>query len=259
MAETGLYTYALARGLDDADLAGASGIGDAPLRCVGHLGLVAVVSDVDLEEFGEEGLQRNLEDMAWLESVAVAHDGVVRWVAELGPVAPLRLATVFVSEHGVRDRLTEWEASTHQVLDRLEGAREWSVKVYVDPSDATSASAAEAEPATKSGPGAGAAYLRRRRAATDSRERTLQQGAEAADDVHRELAAASSDSRRLAAQDRSLTGHTGEMVLNGAYLVADDRLDTFHQAVADLGTRHDVRVESSGPWAPYSFATLEES
>ena len=32
----------------------------------------ALAEDFDLEEFGEEGLRRNLEDLGWVEAVAVA-------------------------------------------------------------------------------------------------------------------------------------------------------------------------------------------
>ena len=258
MTESGLYCYALAGDLAGEKLAEETGIEGGPLRTVEHEGLVAVVSEVDLAEFGEEGLRRNLEDLAWLEAVATAHDRVVRLVADLAPTAPLRLATIFLSEQGVRDRLVEWQRPARQALDRIRDAREWSVKVYADPAPA----APDPAPGTPvpEGPGAGRAYLLGRRAAAQARNRSVEDGVRAAEAVHERLTAAAADSQRLAPQDRRLTGHVGEMVLNGAYLVPDTETDGFQALIEELATdQPGVRVESAGPWAPYSFARLEDS
>lgn len=251
---TGLYFYAICRGVSVEDLAGQVGIADAALRLVEQDGLVAVVSEVDLDEFGEDGLRRNLEDLAWLETVALAHDRVTRLVAERAPTAPLRLATVFRGEDSLREQLTQWHDSAELALDRIEGRSEWSVKVYVDPQARVAAEESE----SAEGVGAGKAYLLRRRAATQRREVLAQQDAEVADAIHASLEAGVVAGRRLTPQDRRLTGHTGEMVLNGAYLVDQDRADAFKDLVERTTGEHPgVRVEVGGPWPPYSFASLD--
>lgn len=260
MSERGTYVYAIARGLEPTDVADGRGIHDQPLGLVEHRGLVAVVGQVDLDEFGEEGLRRNLEDLRWLESVATAHDRVARLVAERAPTTPLRLATVFLTEERLRDRLDEWHDAAERALDRVEGRSEWSVKGYADP-DAVS-DQAEDEP-VPDGLGAGRAYLLKRRAATRRQEQVVRELAETAERMHESLASVSVAGRRLPAQDRRLTGHTGEMVLNGTYLVENYRAADFREAVESLpeslgGQSVRVRVELAGPWPPYSFASLEE-
>lgn len=255
MSETGLYCYAITRGLDPAALEGSAGIAGAPLRLVEHGGLEAVVSEVDLAEFGEEGLRRNLEDLGWLESVATTHDAVARLASEQVPTAPLRLATVFLGADSVRARLGEWHDAASRALDRIEGRGEWSVKAYVD-ADAQETPAAEQEPAEEMG--AGRAYLLKRRAATQRREASAQAGAELAEEIHAALAGGTVLSRRLAPQDRRLTGHTGEMVLNGTYLVDASGVAAFKDLVARLASEHPrVRLEVGGPWPPYTFASLD--
>lgn len=48
------------------------------------------------------------------------------------------------------------------------------------------------------------------------------------------------------------------MVLNGTYLVDDDRADEFAAVVEDLGKQFPgIRLELTGPWPPYSFAGAE--
>ncbi|MFW6091220.1 MAG: GvpL/GvpF family gas vesicle protein [Actinomycetota bacterium] len=255
MAETGRYLYAVARNVEQADLSAVSGFRGAPVRLVGHRELVAVVSDVDLEEFGEDGLRKNLEDLRWLEEVARTHHAVVNAVAREAPAAPLRLATICLDDRAVRERLDEWHGALLAALRRVEGRTEWSVKALAARRPATP----EASPESAAGPGAGAAYLMRRKAAVAQRESAERAAAALADEVHRELSGHAVASRRLPPQDRRLTGHEGTMTLNGAYLVEDNRAAEFRAAVRELDTGHpDVRLDISGPWPPYSFAVLEE-
>lgn len=253
---TGLYAYALTRDADEAEVVGVNGISDAPLHLVDQDGLSAVVSEVSLDEFGEEGLRRNLEDLGWLESVALAHDRVTRHVAEHAPTAPLRLATVFLGEDSLRAQLRQWHDQAERALDRISGRSEWSVKAYVDPA-ADDPAPTEGEP--PKGAGAGRAYLERRREATQRREARAQSWASTADELHEALASGCVAGRRLAPQDRRLTGHTGEMVLNGTYLVDDAGVESFRTSVEAAAAKHPkVRVELAGPWPPYSFASLDE-
>jgi hypothetical protein len=253
----GLYCYAIVRGVSADDFAECLGIGDSPLRLVEEVGLGAVVSAVDLDEFGEEGLRRNLEDLAWLEQVAMAHDRVSRHASERGPTAPLRLATVFLGEESLRAQLAQWHDEAERALDRIEGRNEWSVKAYVDQS-ARGAEGQEAADSSPEGTGAGKAYLLKRRAEAQRREAAAQADAATADEIHAALATVSVSGRRLAAQDRKLTGHTGEMILNGTYLVDQEKVAEFKDAVDRIAGSHShVRVELGGPWPPYSFASLD--
>jgi len=253
VTETGRYLYAIARGLDPQVMVHVPALGGGHLDVVEHLGLAAVVSTVDLGEYGEEGLRRNLEDLAWLEEVARGHDTVVQAAAEQAPTAPLRLATICLDDDGVRARLEEWHDALEQVLDRIEGRREWSVKVFARPRPAPAATGSQ--PAASGG----AAYLQRKRAESQAREADESTAAAIADEVHERLGARSVATRRLPAQDPRLTGRTERMLHNGAYLVPVEDGDAFATAVDALTTAHtDVVIECAGPWPPYSFATLDQ-
>jgi hypothetical protein len=256
VAETGRYLYAVCRGLELSDLEGVRGLDGAPLELVHDEGLVAVVSDVDLDEYGEEGLRRNLEDLGWLEHAARGHDAVVQAAARVVPTAPLRLATICFDDHAVHERLREWYGDLVRVLDRIDGRLELSVKVLAAPRPAAQPRPVEAA----STPGAGAAYLRQKQDETRSRVDEEAAAADAAARAHDALASASVASRLLPAQDPRLTGHEGTMVLNGAYLVDAEDVGSF-TALADrlagqLGA--GLTLEWRGPWPPYSFAVLDQ-
>jgi hypothetical protein len=255
VAELGRYLYAISRGFDASRLGSTTGLSGARIDVVEHRGLLAIVSDVDLTEFGEEGLRRNLERLDWLEEVARGHDAVVRAVADLGPTAPVRLATICLDDAAVRRRLDEWSQALELVLDRVRGRVEWSVKAYAASAMATGTPSAASGPQ----PHSGAAYLQRKKAELLSREASEEDAARLAQHLHEELAAASAASRQLPAQDPRLTGNTAAMTLNGAYLVDRSDSEKFESVVRRLQIANpEAGIDLSGPWPPYSFAILEQ-
>ena len=256
MADTGRYVYAV---LDapaaavSSGLEGIEGIDGAAVEAVEHRGLVALASDVDLGEYGEDGLRRNLEDLAWLESTARAHDEVVRAAFAVGPTAPLRLATIFRDDAAVRARLEEWSTGLRRALDRVTGRVEWSVKLL--------ASSPEPTPTGGSGTAGGAAYLRRKKAESQARRVAEAAALEGAERIAEALGSGLDGVvavRRLQPQDPRLSGLEGTMLLNLAVLVDRDASDGLGARVQDLADAEPaVAVSAAGPWPPYSFATLE--
>lgn len=250
MAEQGRYLYAVCRGLDVDELDGLLGLGDGLVEGVESDGLVGLVSSVDLDEFGEEGLRCNLERLDWLEMAARGHDAVVQAAAAVAPTAPMRLATIFRDDDGVRRRLGEQHDRIAAVLDRVEGHEEWSVKVLTRDHE---------EPVPEEPPSSGAEYLRRRQEEQAAQQTERRDADEVAEQVHRSLVGLAAASRRLPPQDPRLTGHSGTMVHNAAYLVPRDLSDAFSARLGDLtGDYREVLIDARGPWPPYSFAMLDE-
>jgi len=245
------YVFAVARDLDVAELSGTHGFQGAAVEAVEHEKLAAVVCDVDLAEFGAVPLTRNLEDLAWVERVARTHNEVVWRVAAVSTCAPLRLVTVCADDESVRAKVDSLRAGLEDVLDRIEGRQEWSVKVLVAPRPAGETS--PVAPATS-----GADYLRRKRQASDRRRDLSVEAEHIARDVHDLAHTHAVASRRLAPQDPRLTGRPETMVLNAAYLVEADEHEAFTAALHAAGEQHpSVTVEVEGPWPAYSFAVLE--
>jgi hypothetical protein len=257
VAETGIYVYGVMRDLPTGVPAGLRGVGGAPVDVRAAGGLTAVVSPVSLEEFGEEALRRNLERLDGLEETARAHHAVVDAVAERVAVVPLGLATVYRTEEralaALRDRREEFE----RALARIAGRTEWGVKMYADLSAAASPEREEPAPADAR---PGTAYLKRRGAQRRDQEEARQEILSLAGAFDDELCAIAATRRLHRPQDPQLSGERGQMVLNAAYLVDDERAEDFRTLVARLAaTRPDLRLRLTGPWAPYSFAAEEEA
>jgi len=275
------YTYAVARPFRLDLLAGLRGVDGAPVRLVRHDDLVAVVSSVPDTGFDE----RSLEALPRLAEVARAHHAVVAGVAAHTVTLPCRLATIHRGDDRVVAVLRDRYPRLRAALDRLAGRVELGVKVYTEagpPAVAASGPPAEvpagtgptaalgglpsnihtdAEPPTAGSPEAarsGRDYLRRRRAEQRAREEGRGAAHQAAERMDAELAALAADHRRHRPQDRRLSGAEGEHILNVAYLVAADQVGAFTaQARALAGG--GLRVEVTGPWAPYSFAPPDEA
>jgi hypothetical protein len=260
MAEgTGVWVYAVAEPAAMASLAPLTGVGRGPVRAIAAGGLAAAAEDVPLAEFGETALRRNLEDLAWLEATARAHHRVVAAVARHGPVVPMRLATVYQGDAGVAAMLAERSGDLHTALRRIRARAEWGVKAYVARRPETghqAGPAAEGGPGTGApAPGAGAAYLRRRRDELSASKNARQDALASAEAVHAALSRLAVEARLHPPQAPQLTGSTAAMVLNAAYLLDGQQDEAFAAAVADLAERHPgIRLELTGPWPPYSFA-----
>lgn len=251
---TGLrYVYAVCRPFGTPLQAQLTGVGGDPPRLLAHHGLVAVVSHVPEADFGEAPLRTHLEDLDWLTAVARAHQGVIDALTTVTTPLPLRLATVFRDDSGVRTMMQAREEGFLRTLDRLEGRVEWGVKVYLEAEPAPEPSAA---PAPK--PASGRDYLRQRRMRTKSQDELWQRAESFATRLHETLSASAEDARLHAPQNPALSGASGRNVLNAAYLVPRAKSEEFVERVDRTKDGvPGIRVELTGPWAAYSFAGEE--
>lgn len=256
----GVWAYCVARD-DPALTAGGAGVHPGgELEWLRDGGLAVLCSRVPLDEFGEEALRRNLNDLAWLERTARAHEAAIEGALAQATVVPLRLCTIFADGARARGMLEERRAALATALDVLQGRQEWSVKLLLDRGRLEGALR---EPGSEQPgePGSGTAYLLLRRDERRLREVVDRRAAELAEDVHVRLRERATAARVRPPQNRELSGHSGEMVLNGAYLVDRDRAGELQELVAELGRRHQelgARLELAGPFPPYSFVPESE-
>ncbi|MGE7438792.1 GvpL/GvpF family gas vesicle protein [Kitasatospora sp. NPDC001175] len=250
------YTYAVARNADALrqTVDGLIGVGGAPVHLVHTTqggDVVAAVSHVPEEDFDEAALSRHLEDLEWLEALARAHHRVIEAIAACTTVLPLRLATVYLDDNRVRTVLDDRRDVFLGRLRRLAGHVEWGVKLYVDAPPIAPTPSPDLSP--------GRAYLRRRRAEQDSRQDAFRAAERAAERIEAVARVYAVDRVRHRLQEGELAVGPGVNVSNDAYLVPLDQADPFR---ADILRSTDslagVRVDITGPWAPYSFATLQE-
>ncbi|MEU2677519.1 GvpL/GvpF family gas vesicle protein [Streptomyces sp. NPDC007107] len=250
------YVYAVCRAGTPVEtaLAGQPGLEGAPLRTVRAGELAALVSSVPSVSYGTEGVKAQMEDLARLEVLARTHHAVVEAAYGHAAVLPMRLVTVYLDDGRVGEMLGAREPEFSALLARLEGHVELGVKIYADPREAVAVTRPAPETDTAVSPGR--AYLQRRR----SQQRNHRETYRAAGSVAAEVPARVDGIARAHVTHRPQQGDlaraAGENILNDAYLVQDAQADAFRAALAGLADDvPGVRVEITGPWAPYSFAT----
>lgn len=268
---TAVYLYGVARGLDLAALGETAGVAGTPVRGIAAGDLTALVSTVRMEEYGEEALRANLENLAWLEATARAHHDVVDRAARAAPTAPVRIATVYRDDDRVSQVLRQERERFGTLMDRITGRSEWGVKAYAYPDESgsrdlggngpaatVSATGSTADAGAESG--VGTAYLRRRQEQRRRREDVARQVTEQAKAIQTALQGRAVAVRQHPPQDPTLSGHSGTVILNMAYLLDDDQVNDFLELVDSIDRRTPgIGVEVTGPWPPYSFIDAEET
>jgi hypothetical protein len=218
------------------------------VEVVSEHGLSAIVGHVDLAEYGEAPLRRNLENRYWLEQAVASHDGVLSQVLGAAPLVPLRFGAVFRDEAGVREMLLEREGEFRDALERLRGHVELGVKVFL----------VDAAPGDEAKPASGREYLLQKQRARDAATTVQTEALEQVRELHEHLSSLADGSRANPPQPQELSGRREPMLLNAAYLVRTDEQPEFTAAADDHGDGR-LEVVVTGPWPAYNFVEPEEA
>jgi len=246
-----VYVYAAVEGTPTAlPQAGMPG-GAAPHTVPLSDGIALIVSRVPAAAYDAPAIEGRLTDLDWVASAGAAHHAVIDAVADAGvETLPFRLFTIFSTEARAREAFSERLPAILRGFDRVRGRREWVLRIgKPDPSRATAP--AQVTPATS-----GTSFLAAKAAARrDDAARTarVQRDAAAAYEALARLA----DGARLKEVDPS-----GNLLIDAALLVsprAEENLKRTLTASAAQLLDDGCAVSLTGPWPPYSFASLDNT
>lgn len=251
-----LYVYGVVAAGDAIEpaLPGIAGAGE--VTTVSRGDVAALVSPVPLAQFDEQPLREHLADPVWLERTARGHEAVLDAVGARHTVVPMRLCSIYRDESGIRTMLERESEGLRGTLERLDGRSEWGVKVF-----RIGAARVEHDPVASSvtpsdKADAGAAYMEGRRREQQQRRDGAHRLEETLALIHERLCARAGEGLVLSPQRPEVSGHAGEMMLNGAYLVDDTAREDFAAEVAELGRELaslGLELERTGPWPAYNF------
>src|SRR5690242_10825072 len=123
------YVYGITPATIDVRRA-PEGVDDAPVELCVDQDLAAVASRLNGERYSPAEIERGTENVEWLAPRAVAHDRVLTWLSDHGPVVPLPVFSLFSAEEAVRKSLRERGAELRDALRRVERGREYALRVY---------------------------------------------------------------------------------------------------------------------------------
>ena len=259
MENKGILVYCIIDKNDDA-IAQIDGMSEGEkLRTVESDGLFAVVSAVDLAEYGEESMAEKGEDIEWLKEKASVFMAILLKVMDVTQIVPMKFLTIFLAEDRVKETVTESYEHFREILEKTRGREELSVKVYCDSKRYKESTAAEDMARFEkslAGKPKGAVFFLKKKFDSELDEKIqdrIYKICNAFTGELKDLAAEMTSNKILA---KEITGMEIPMVSNCAYLVEDGRADDFMEKIERF--ERDYReggftIEATGPWPPYSF------
>jgi gas vesicle protein GvpL/GvpF len=241
----------------------SAGLDDTPVSLEPDGDVAALVSVLRGTDYAPSAIEANSGDVEWLGPRAVAHDRVLTWVSDHGPVVPMPMFSLFSGRDAVHAMLRERGAELRDALARVAAGREYALRVFRVDAEMLSAVATLSPRLRELSASAAAAapgqrYLIERK--LDGERRTEMRGVTR--DIVETIAAELSQHALATVRppipraDSGDGASRGTMVLNAAFLVAPGALAEFQRTLTALAERHEgngLRFDFTGPWPPYHF------
>src|SRR5207302_9280315 len=132
---TATYLYCLVHSPREPSLrdapAGLPGAGRPRAIDAGD-GLWLVAADAPLDRYGEEPIEKGLQDLAWVSSVAVPHEAVIEHLAKAGTVVPMKPFNLLHSDDRALEHVAKQRRRIDRLVERIEGREEWGLRVTLD-------------------------------------------------------------------------------------------------------------------------------
>jgi hypothetical protein len=209
-----------------------------------------VVSDVPDTVYEARALEPRLSDLDWVSLAGSAHHAVIDALADQGlTVVPFRLFSLFSSDSAALNMLSAKRAELARAFERIRGRQEWVLRIGTP--DRTRLEPQEAPAAART---SGREFLQ---AKADAKR----EAAARVTRVRQDAAAARDALERLAEATRLRpVENTGSLIVDAAFLVRPDRVDEMRETLTERAERllrDGCAVSLTGPWPPYSFASME--
>ena len=266
----GLYLYCIWEKTDTPFSFSTKGIDEkGEVFVIPFRELVAVVSKVSLEEFASEEIQKKAQgDLNWIKEKALAHEKVIeeamRKDDEVLSLMPMRFGTIFKEKARLEETLIKDYPRIREVLDKIRGKQEWSVKIYLKARGELervikekNESIIEKEKEIASLPEGMAFFMEEELKEVISRELEKELN-NMVEDFFESLGKQAVDLKKCKVLGKELTGRGEPMVLNAAYLISEDKIEDFKKEAQRLNQEIQANgfyLEYKGPWPAYNFTT----
>jgi hypothetical protein len=259
----GLYLYCIrnnnGKGLQMIGIDGKSKAMGIPYK-----NIEAIVSSVDLKEYGSKELARRAkEDLKWIIKNAKKHEKVIEHAMKVSgkivPIIPMKFGMIFEKPQNLEDVLRKEYQKFKNLLARFARKQEWSVKIYAKESvlkEKLKSSEKKVQARikqTKNLP-RGADYFGELEVNKALDNVMQKKTGELSKKFFKLLGAFALESRQNKILAGELAGHKESMVVNSAYLVHEGKVRDFVKEAKELQKLNPEFIfEYTGPWPPYNF------
>ncbi len=261
-----VYAYGVA--VRDVDLSTAPrGVDDSAVIAVKEGELSAICSLVRADLYTGSEIEARAGEVEWVGPRAVAHDAVLVWASDRAEVVPFTMFTLFSGSDAVRAMLRDRREALARSLERMNGAREFTLRVFQSSSPAAEAALAEGSQdiaelrRLAAGATPGQRYLLERKLDKALRQERSRRGAAVAAELAATLAEHSAAVVRSPLPPAPDADSGGRAVLDASCLVKHEGVDALRAALGAAVERFEplgFRFEFTGPWPAYHFASIGE-
>ncbi|MBI1953449.1 MAG: GvpL/GvpF family gas vesicle protein [Candidatus Omnitrophica bacterium] len=235
------------------------------LFLIPYLDIACLARRVSEEEFAQGALQERLKDTKWLKVQLMEQEEALERIMKACTVVPLKWGALFRTVEAAQGMLKERYETVRELLKKLKGREEWTVRASVDRGRLQEAAALE-DPeiqrlrATIEKMPPGTAYLLTERLKLLTEEvgqRTIDAMLQEFFAHMMRYAEASTTAEPVRGADDP---EDKELIFQMAFLVPQERVPGFTQAVLqEARQRHaqGFEIQQVGPFPPYYFCNLE--
>jgi hypothetical protein len=260
MSERLCYVYGVV-GSSMETLTAPKGIDGGAVTLIPNGDAAALITLVSADDYAPDKVETSTGDVAWVSDRAAAHDRVLTWASDAGPVIPLPMWTLFSDARGVGSMLSQRMNELRRTFERIRDGREFIVRVYVQSgvlkghlaehsAELTSleAQAAKATPGQK--------YLLERKIENLRRDAGRDLTGKVANEIHEALSGAAMETVREQPINSGAPREQGRAILNASFLVAPSRVVEFQRQLTTMVNKYEpsgFKFDFTGPWPPYHF------
>jgi hypothetical protein len=253
-----IYLYGFVPAGTESPPRALSGMHGAAVSLLDLGGVDAVVSHVPADELSPAIIESGMQDLNWVGARGLEHERVVAWFVDNAEILPVSLFTLFSSEASLRSEAGERADAARTRLERLQGCREWDLKVSYDQQRLAANAAAVSDTiraidAEIAAAAAGRRFLLERKRADMLKHELNGAARNAAASLLETLSAHARDVVALPPpRNEGLP-----VVLTAALLVHRDAEEAMRTTAAEQAESLEnigIHAQLTGPWAPYRFA-----
>lgn len=228
--------------------------------------ITAVICQVPESEFAEEQLQKNVENMKWLQNKAFHHHTIMNHLHDRYTTIPLKFGTIFEKRSSLAAMMEDYKESIISKFSTLAGKEEWNVKVYADQQLFIEAVVQDSEEirekeAEIEALPAGRRFFEKKKMKEFVEGKADDHIEQHCTSFHEELKAKSEGTEIKKNWERKVTDREKDMAWNAVYLIESKDREAFIQFIEDRQGQEEAAgtgldLECTGPWPSFHFSGL---
>jgi hypothetical protein len=260
MTERLYYVYGVV-GTSMETATAPNGIDGGAVSLIPSGDFAALSTSVSADDYAPDKVETLTADVDWVSERATAHDRVLTWASDVGPVIPFPMWTLFSDAKGVSSMLSKRTNELRRTFERVRDGREFIVRVYVQSAllkghlaeHSAELTSLEAQ-AAKATPGQ--RYLLERKIENLRKDAGRDLTGKVASEIHDALSGATMETVREQPVNSGAPREQGRAILNASFLVAPARVVDFQRELTTMVNKYEpsgFKFDFTGPWPPYHF------